>query len=259
MTWALIDTYGFDADLYNGTGGNNIAIALVTEALKLQPCSPGFIDGRDAILSADLALYNGQNTCLIWDAFAKRGLGDGATQGSTNSRSDGAESFSTPTICDVLEIKKTVDATSVIAGDVLTYSLVFDNQTTATYTNLVISDTILECMTYVPGSATGGATFSNDVIELTVPTVSANTTVEVTFQVTVDGDLTTATSDFVDDAESGQKFWFTDNFLPSAPSWKIDNGNPFAGTDSWFAENLGTASAQILTLNLSAMIIKLPG
>ena len=248
MTWALIDTYGFDTDLYNGTGGNNIALALVTEALKLQPCSPGFIDGRDAILSADLALYNGQNTCLIWDAFAKRGLGDGATQGSTNSRSDGAESFSTPTICDVLEIKKTVDASSVIAGDVLTYSLVFDNQTTATYTNLVISDTILESMTYVPGSVTGGATFSNDVIELTVPTVSANTTVEVTFQVTVDGDLTTATSDFVDDAESGQRFWFTDNFLPSAPSWKIDNGNPFAGTDSWFAENLGTASAQILTL-----------
>jgi len=38
MTWGLIDVYGFDADFYNGTGGNNMALALVTEALKLQPC-----------------------------------------------------------------------------------------------------------------------------------------------------------------------------------------------------------------------------
>ena len=29
MTWDLIDVYGFDPDLYNGTGGNNIALKLV--------------------------------------------------------------------------------------------------------------------------------------------------------------------------------------------------------------------------------------
>jgi hypothetical protein len=52
MTWLLIDEYGFDPDLYNGTGGNNIAIQLVMDGMKLQNCSPGFVDGRDAILEA---------------------------------------------------------------------------------------------------------------------------------------------------------------------------------------------------------------
>jgi extracellular elastinolytic metalloproteinase len=35
MTWGLIDDHGFDPDFYNGSGGNNIALAIVTEALKL--------------------------------------------------------------------------------------------------------------------------------------------------------------------------------------------------------------------------------
>lgn len=96
MTWNLIDEYGFDEDFYNGTGGNNMALALVTEALKIQPCSPGFVDGRDAILAADIALYDGANQCLIWEAFAKRGLGFSADQGSSFSTTDGVEAFDLP-------------------------------------------------------------------------------------------------------------------------------------------------------------------
>ena len=96
MTWVLIDEYGFDPDIYNGTGGNNIAMALVIEALKLQPCGPGFVDGRDAILEADELLYDGEYSCLIWDAFARRGLGLSADQGSSNSITDGTEAFDSP-------------------------------------------------------------------------------------------------------------------------------------------------------------------
>ena len=50
LYWALVDEYGYDSDIYNGTGGNNIAMQLVIDGLKLQPCNPGFVDGRDAIL-----------------------------------------------------------------------------------------------------------------------------------------------------------------------------------------------------------------
>lgn len=96
MTWLLIEEYGFDEDFYNGDGGNNIALALVTEGLRLQPCSPGFVDGRDAILAADMALYGGANQCIIWEAFAKRGLGISATQGSSSSNTDGHEAFDAP-------------------------------------------------------------------------------------------------------------------------------------------------------------------
>ena len=96
MTWKIIGTNGFDTDIYNGSGGNNIALTLVTEAMKLQPCSPGLIDGRDAIIAADQAIYGGAHLCEIWEAFAGRGLGFSADQGSSNSRGDGTEAFDLP-------------------------------------------------------------------------------------------------------------------------------------------------------------------
>src|SRR5690606_28250948 len=99
LTWDLIDEYGFDPDIYNGTGGNNIALQLVNDGLKLQPCSPGFVDGRDAILEADEIANAGANRCIIWRAFARRGLGVDAIQGSTNSRFDGTEDFTVPPDC----------------------------------------------------------------------------------------------------------------------------------------------------------------
>lgn len=96
LTWAYVDKYGFDPDLFNGNGGNNKVMQLVLDGLKLQPCSPGFIDGRDAILAADMASTGGQNQCLIWEVFANRGLGYNASQGDNNSREDQIEDFSTP-------------------------------------------------------------------------------------------------------------------------------------------------------------------
>jgi len=96
MTWNLIDNYGFDTDLYNGLGGNNIALNLVTEGLKLTSCFPGFVDGRDAILAADTALYNGKFSYEIWTAFAKRGLGVSANQGNNSNIADGQAAFDLP-------------------------------------------------------------------------------------------------------------------------------------------------------------------
>ena len=104
MTWLLIDEYGFDPDLYNGTGGNNIAIQLVMDGMKLQSCSPGFVDGRDAILEADELANDGANRCLIWDAFSNRGLGYSADQGNSFNRADQVEAFDLPPVCDELGI-----------------------------------------------------------------------------------------------------------------------------------------------------------
>lgn len=96
MTWSLIDVYGFDPDFYEGNGGNNIALQLVMQGMKLQPCQPGFVDGRDAILAADDLLYGGKHKCFIWKAFAKRGLGLSADQGDPLKRRDQKEAFDIP-------------------------------------------------------------------------------------------------------------------------------------------------------------------
>ncbi|MCB9170743.1 MAG: M36 family metallopeptidase [Flavobacteriales bacterium] len=101
VTWDLITQYGYDPDIYTGTGGNNIALQLVLDGMKLTPCSPGFVDARDAILLADQNDYGGANQDLLWAAFARRGLGYSADQGSSSSRSDQVEAFDLPLDNDV--------------------------------------------------------------------------------------------------------------------------------------------------------------
>lgn len=96
MNWNLIEKYGYDPDIKFGNGGNNKALKLVMDGLKLQPCLPGFVDGRDAILLADELLNKGENKCEIWKAFSKRGLGYSANQGSVEDRTDGIANFDMP-------------------------------------------------------------------------------------------------------------------------------------------------------------------
>ncbi len=101
MTWGLIDAEGFDDNFYTGTGGNNIAMALVIEGLKNTANNPGFVSGRDGVLQADQDLYGGQYECIIWKAFADRGVGQDADEnnnGGSNGQSDQTVSFVNP--CD---------------------------------------------------------------------------------------------------------------------------------------------------------------
>ncbi|HSH03120.1 MAG TPA: M36 family metallopeptidase, partial [Anaerolineae bacterium] len=106
MNWELIangSQSGLDPDIFNGTGGNNLTTQLVMDGMKLQPCSPGFVDGRNAILQADVNLTGGANQCVIWAAFARRGLGFSASQGSSGSTGDGTEAFDMPPSCDFID------------------------------------------------------------------------------------------------------------------------------------------------------------
>lgn len=81
--------------------GNTLTLQLVTDSFKLMPCRPSLQDSRDAVLLADKHLTGGRDECLIWKAFAKRGLGvDAKMVGSTpwggGVRTNG---FSTPKKC----------------------------------------------------------------------------------------------------------------------------------------------------------------
>ncbi|KAG8773460.1 hypothetical protein FRC12_002524 [Ceratobasidium sp. 428] len=81
MYSALVSKYGFSTNKNDptGTAGNIVALHLFIDSLKLQPCNPTFRSARDAIIQADANRYGGANKCLLWQAFAKRGLGTGAT------------------------------------------------------------------------------------------------------------------------------------------------------------------------------------
>ncbi len=102
LYWDLIDEYSFDDDIFNGEGGNNLAMQLVIDGIKLQACNPDFLDSRDAILAADRANNGGVNECLIWRTFARRGLGFSATSG-------GGEAFDVPASCELTSTANTYD------------------------------------------------------------------------------------------------------------------------------------------------------
>lgn len=96
LTWAYIEKYGFDPNIYTGTGGNNKVMRLVLDALKLQSCNPGFVAGRNAIIAADQATTGGEDYCMIWSVFARRGLGLNASSGLTSNANDQVENFTEP-------------------------------------------------------------------------------------------------------------------------------------------------------------------
>lgn len=112
MTWGLVNEYGFDPNLTNFTGdinqdaGNVMAMAIVTEALKFTPCNPGFVDARDAIMTTGSTMYGIEVACVLWPAFAKRGLGINASQGYSGYLDDGLESYELPPSTAVFQIPK---------------------------------------------------------------------------------------------------------------------------------------------------------
>lgn len=62
------------------SGGVEPMADLVLDGMKATNANPTFIDARDGLLAADAAA-GGANKCLIWSAFAGRGLGTGSTGG----------------------------------------------------------------------------------------------------------------------------------------------------------------------------------
>jgi uncharacterized protein (TIGR03437 family) len=87
----LIKQHGFAA-------GQRQSIQLVIDAMKLTPVEPSFTEARDALLLADRVNNNGANQCLLWQAFAKRGLGFSAFARDVNDRRP-TESFDAPPFC----------------------------------------------------------------------------------------------------------------------------------------------------------------
>ena len=107
--WVLVGEHGFDPDVYAGTGGNHLALQLVMDALKLQSCEPTFLEARDAVLDADLVANGGANACLLWQAFAKRGMGTDADDTGNPNLTNATDGFAVPAGCEAVCGNETVD------------------------------------------------------------------------------------------------------------------------------------------------------
>ncbi|MBK9255616.1 MAG: M36 family metallopeptidase [Saprospiraceae bacterium] len=153
MYWAFVNLYGFDPDWTNEESGNFKAALLVMEGMKLQGCNPGFIRGRDAIMEADKLLYNNQHNCMLWETFARRGLGFFANGGDTDNRNDGVQNFESRPTC-IEELKITKKATSLVEpGADIEIELRATNHIPERQSKVTVVDELPEGMTYVAGSS----------------------------------------------------------------------------------------------------------
>ena len=67
-----------------GQRGFDLAAQLIADAMPLAKPLPSMVDMRDAILTADKARTGGANQDLLWEVFAKRGLGASARSVDAN-------------------------------------------------------------------------------------------------------------------------------------------------------------------------------
>ncbi len=244
---SFIDEYGMKDNVYEGANptlshnppppakGNNIATRLVIEAMKLQPASPTFIEERDAILKADTLLYNAQHSCMIWKAFAKRGLGFSALSG-TNALGDEVEAFDLPYACDPtqkrISIVKSGPGTVKTTQNV-TYTIKLKNLLPKVVTNVKVTDTLAGRLNFV--SATGAPVRNGKILTWTT-NIPANATkvFTVTAKVT-SGPAATLT--FADNQESTSANWTTDNSATAKWTYKTDSLQAYSGKHYWFVED----------------------
>lgn len=85
LLWAR---YGFAA--------NQRMMQLVVDGMKLGPGNPTFLQSRDAILQADLVNSGSADFVPLWTAFARRGMGAGATSPGSSTTRGVSESFRPP-------------------------------------------------------------------------------------------------------------------------------------------------------------------
>jgi uncharacterized repeat protein (TIGR01451 family) len=244
MTWLLIDEHGFDTDLFNGTGGNNIAFQLVVEGMKLQPCSPGFVDGRDAILLADQILYGGANQCLIWEAFARRGLGANASQGSSDSTTDGTESYELGGPCN-LGIEKDMVA-AMDAGTSTVVTLTVSNNSPQIATNVIVTDVIPTEVSYVAGSASCPVNVSGSTLTFNLGTLAVGEVVSCAYQIAAPETPFTV-AQIYDTVEDGPSNYQTTSGFGSF-NFALSNVRSASPITSWFAPDPGVQSDFYLTI-----------
>jgi hypothetical protein len=160
--WAnLVTRLGWEA-------GNELALQLVTDGLKLAPANANYLEARDAILQADLVNSGGDNYFEIWSGFAKRGMGHSAVCPSSDTTVGVIEAFDLPpdigTPDGILEVRVTPPSFEVMfAGE----------------TNVIlvrVTDSLPVTNATITATVTGGGelTFRNDGVD---PDQAANNSV----------------------------------------------------------------------------------
>lgn len=243
MLWevraGLVKKYGFRE-------GQRQSLQLVVDGMKLTPNAPSFTDARDAILLADRVNNGGANQCLLWQAFAKRGLGYGAkSQGADDPAP--TESFDVPPFCnDTGSVR--LDKTSYLIGEAVRVSVGDHNaanpvrvQLSSTATGDQETLTLTPDLVYIGAyngtlrTGAGRATANDGTLQASV---EAGDQIKVTYLDASAGGGATAQSAataavvrekviFEDNAERGNQGWI------KTGNWAITTSRAVSPTHAW--------------------------
>lgn len=239
LFWAFVDEYGYDEDLINGTGGNNMAIQIIMDGMAFQTCNPGFVSGRDALFTADFLNYDGIHECLIWEVFARRGLGFEASEGSRFSTEDGTPDFNTlPECIKELKIRKTANKNLVVSGENIVFELRISNHKETAVTDVVVEDELPGGLTYVPGSSSiANVSDNGNSLIFNAGNIDAGDDMVITYEVSTDPGKHSIRQ-YYDGMEDG----FGDNnwdlgVETGVDIWEINTSNAHSGNQCWFIRN----------------------
>ena len=229
MTWNIIQQEGtINPNIYdaNGGGGNTIAMKLMITGLKLQPCSPGYLDARNAILAADSILYNNKHKCAIWKAFAGRGMGFSASEGSPNSVTDQKTATDVPS-----NVIFTKYDPLIIAQNQQISVPVQTNCTCKTPTsNYTVKATLPNGLTY----ASGGSDSANVVKFKSINFTSTSRSDSETLVLVASGAGCTIDSVINDNRDNNTKGGFTSGLISGASSaWSASTTFAHSPASSW--------------------------
>ncbi|MFY7964774.1 MAG: M36 family metallopeptidase [Chitinophagaceae bacterium] len=252
MTWEIIKQENvIGPNLYNSSsiGGNVIALNLVMLGLKLQPCSPGFLDSRDAILAADDILYGGRHKCTIWKAFARRGMGFSAKQGASTSTNDQIAAFDVPMN---VELSNNDNYRTIPSTGTIEFNIKATCQCKTPANNYKIKAIIPAGFTYASSSNgvsnADSAVFSN--INFSKPFQSDSIKLSLTASSTGCA-LDTIINDNRDTKTTGG---FISAIILGTNGWNTTTQFSYSPTTAWQSEDVDALSEQTLTSNVFSPI-----
>lgn len=248
LYWAFSEKYGYDPDLTYGNGGNNQAIQLIIDGMKIQNCNPGLLDARDAIIAADILNHNGANECLIWEVFARRGLGWDAQQKNTYNRNDGIAGFaSKPDCITTLKIEKNIDLEASYGQTVMANINVVNHQGFDAE-QIKIIENIPPGSTYIAGSGRGVEKINvvNDQLIFEIPKLANGEKLNLKYELTAVPEVGSRTL-FKDDVEGFFPLWES-VALSGKEEWFKSATSPKSGKNAWRTVNLPRENDQTLQI-----------
>ncbi|HAY71083.1 MAG TPA: hypothetical protein DCX89_04275 [Saprospirales bacterium] len=234
LYWKFIDLYGFDPSWESTTSGNFKALLLITDALKMQPCNPGFLDGRDAVLLADEINFGGEHQCLLWEVFARRGMGFFAEQGDPYNHNDGRENFDVLPTC-IRELKLYHESEFVVEpGSTFDVTLKAVNHKEDAVSNVKIRETLPTGLTFVPNSSNTPVSVNGDLLEFDLGSIAPLEEKTVIFKLKSDPDIF-SNSVYKDEMEVDNGDWVGINSVGSETYWELVDFFPQSKLYSWYA------------------------